>query len=76
MGKSAKKIGRPNRVVYYLGFGAVRLWFRIFVGTRFRFDRSGLSDLKSGPALIIAPHISGIDLSSHHGCRIRFRSEG
>ena len=61
MGKSAKKIGRPNRVVYYLGFGAVRLWFRIFVGTRFRFDRSGLSDLKSGPALIIAPHISGID---------------
>ena len=61
MAKPKKKIGRPNRVVYNLGFGALRAYFRIFIGTRFKFDRSGLADLKQGPALIIAPHISGID---------------
>ena len=61
MAGGKKKIGRPNRLLYFLGFGVLRLYFRIFVGTRFRFDRSGLSDLKRGPALIIAPHISGID---------------
>ena len=61
LARSRKKIGRPNRVVYYLGFGVLRAYFRLFVGTKFRFDRSGLADLKSGPALIIAPHISGID---------------
>lgn len=59
--KRRKKIGKPNRVLYFLGFGILLLYFRIFVGTRFKFDRSGLSDLKKGPALIIAPHISGID---------------
>ena len=61
MGRRKKKIGRPNRIVYNLGFGALRAYFRIFVGTRFKFDRSGLSDLKNGPALVISPHISGID---------------
>lgn len=61
MSKAKKKIGRPNRFLFYAGFGVLRLYFRVFVGTRFRFDRSGLSDLKEGPALIIAPHISGID---------------
>lgn len=61
MAKPKKKVGRPNRIVYNLGFGALRAYFRIFIGTRFKFDRSGLADLKQGPALIIAPHISGID---------------
>lgn len=61
MAGSRKRIGRPNRIVYYLGFGALRAYLRIFVGTKFRFDRSGLADLKQGPALIIAPHISGFD---------------
>ena len=61
MAKTRKKIGRPNRILYNLGFGILRAYFRIFVGTRFEFDRSGLEDLKSGPALIIAPHISGLD---------------
>lgn len=59
--KRRKKIGKPNRVIYNIGFGILLLYFRIFVGTRFKFDRSGLNDLKSGPALIISPHISGID---------------
>ena len=59
--KRRKKIGRPNRIIYNIGFGILLLYFRIFVGTRFKFDRSGLNDLKSGPALIISPHISGID---------------
>ena len=61
MAKPKKKIGRPNRILYYLGFGVVRAYFRILVGTKFSFDRSGLADLKKGPALIIAPHISGLD---------------
>ena len=61
MAKPKKKIGRPNRIVYSLGFGALRAYFRIFVGARFKFDRSGFEDLKQGPALIISPHISGID---------------
>ncbi len=65
-----KKIGRPNRIIYYLGFGILLLYFRLFVGTKFRFDRSGLSELKSGPALIISPHISGIDhISVGWACR-------
>lgn len=59
-----KKIGRPSRILYYLGFGILLFYFRVFVGTRFRFDRSGLNDLKKGPALIVAPHISGIDYIS------------
>ena len=61
MAKTGKRIGRPNRIIYNLGFGALRLWLRVRNGIKFRFDRSGLSDLKSGPALIIAPHISGLD---------------
>lgn len=61
MTKAKKKIGRPNRFLYYLGFGLLRAYLRIFNGIRFKFDRSGLDDLKEGPALIIAPHISGLD---------------
>lgn len=61
MAKTGKRIGRPNRIIYNLGFGALRLWLRVRNGIKFRFDRSGLSDLKTGPALIIAPHISGLD---------------
>lgn len=61
MAKSRKKIGRPNRILYNIGFGILRAYFLICVGTRFKFDRSGLEDLKGGPALIIAPHISGLD---------------
>lgn len=61
MAKSRKKIGRPNRILYNLGFGILRAYFRIFAGVRFKFDRSGLDDLKEGPALVIAPHISGLD---------------
>lgn len=61
MAKSRKKIGRPNRILYNIGFGILRAYFRIFVGTKFKFDRSGLEDLKNGPALVIAPHISGLD---------------
>lgn len=59
--KSKKKIGRPNRLLYCLGFGLLRAYLRVFCGVRIRIDRSGLSDLKHGPALIIAPHVSGID---------------
>ena len=61
MAKTGKRIGRPNRIIYNLGFGALRLWLRVRNGIKFRFDRSGLSDLKTGPALIIASHISGLD---------------
>ena len=59
--KTKKKIGRPNRLLYNLGFGILRTYLRLFYGIRFKFDRSGLADLKDGPALIIAPHISGLD---------------
>lgn len=61
MSGTKKKIGKPSRILYSAGFGILRAYFRIFQGTKFTFDRSGLSDLKKGPALIIAPHISGID---------------
>lgn len=61
MAKAKKKIGKPSRLIYSVGFGLLRAYLRIFVGTKFTFDRSGLADLKNGPALIIAPHISGLD---------------
>lgn len=61
MAKAKKKIGKPSRLIYSVGFGLLRTYLRIFVGTKFTFDRSGLADLKNGPALIIAPHISGLD---------------
>lgn len=56
-----KKIGRPNKLIYRAGFWILRSYFRFAVGTKFEFDLSGLEDLKEGPALVIAPHISGID---------------
>ncbi len=61
MAEAKKKIGRPSRLVYSLAFLLLRGYLRIFAGTRFKFDRSGLADLKEGPALVISPHISGID---------------
>lgn len=59
--KSKKRIGRPNKLLYSVGFGLLRIYLRVFCGVKIRIDRSGLSDLRHGPALIIAPHISGID---------------
>ena len=61
MAERKKKIGRPNRIIYNFGFWLLRFYLRVFVGTKFSFDRSGLADLIEGPALIIAPHISGLD---------------
>ena len=42
MSGAKKKIGKPSRILYSAGFGILRAYFRIFQGTKFTIDRSGL----------------------------------
>lgn len=53
-----KRIGRPNLFIYY----AACVLAAPFYKTKYNIsvDRSGIKDIK-GPALVLAPHISGMD---------------
>lgn len=56
--KSKKKIGKPPALIYSVAFFFVNIVYRIKY--RISIDRSGLKGIK-GPALVIAPHVSGKD---------------
>ncbi len=53
-----KRVGKPNRFLWALAMLFLRPWYRLRYGLR--IDRTGLAGLK-GPALVLAPHISGKD---------------
>ena len=57
--KKQKTIGRINPVLYWF----VYLYFRLVYCLRYGLtvDRSGIADLKKGPALVVAPHTSNKD---------------
>ena len=59
--KNAKKksrIGRPPAIVYYPAYFFVTLWYRLRYNIH--VDRKALAGRK-GPAIVIAPHVSGKD---------------
>lgn len=56
--KKKKTFQKPPRLLYSAAFLLMKLVYRVRYGVT--VDRSGVADLK-GPALVLAPHISGKD---------------